>query len=159
MRVKTELSERPPAFAVSRTEDRAVITFYTDAELLPRDEGEAWSAIAWTIECAWSDNIEERISKATDLWYAAAKAECYAQAAAAVRARRDELLAASDASMALDRLGLTVPSGSTFTAWLSVLKGIGDVLTGEVATYRQALRDITQQVGFPYDVRWPEAEK
>ncbi|MBQ6480393.1 MAG: hypothetical protein IJI45_04665 [Anaerolineaceae bacterium] len=66
------------------------------------------------------------------------------------------MLADSDASMALDRLGLIVPSGSTFTAWLSFLRGLGLVLTGKIALYRQALRDIPQQPGFPYDIEWPE---
>ena len=28
-------------------------------------------------------------------------------------------------------------------------------LTSEMATYRQALRDITSQAGFPTDVTWP----
>lgn len=80
----------------------------------------------------------------------------YDDAAAKVRARRDALLAASDADMALDRLGLSVPSGTTFTAWLSFLKGLGDVLSGDIAKYRQALRDVPAQDGFPFDVEWPE---
>jgi len=58
--------------------------------------------------------------------------------------------------MALDRLGLTVPSGSTFTSWLSFLRGIGDVLKGGMAAYRQALRDLPEQEGFPYEITWPE---
>ena len=61
--------------------------------------------------------------------------------------------------MALDRLGLSVPNGSTFTAWLSFLKGLGDVLNGAVARYRQALRDIPEQSGFPFDVEWPDLQK
>ena len=32
----------------------------------------------------------------------------------------------------------------------------GDVLTGAWARYRQALRDLPQQPGFPFDIRWPE---
>jgi len=157
MRVKTEFSDRPPVFTVEREANRAIITFYTDVEQLPREEGEAWSAVAWTIERTWSDNLAERIAAAPELWFNEASAECYAIAAAAVRAQRDALLKASDAEMALDRLGLVVPTGSTFTAWLSFLRGLGDVLKGKMAIYRQALRDITQQEGFPYDVEWPEA--
>ena len=156
MRVKTELSERPPVFTVDRTENRAVITFYTDAEQLRRDEGEAWSAIAWTTECSWSDNIAERIASAPELWFAKVSTDCYNYAAAEVRRIRDELLKQSDEKMALDRLGLVVPSGSTFTAWLSFLRGLGDALSGKISVYRQALRDIPQQAGFPYDIQWPE---
>ena len=89
MRVKTELSERPPVFTVDRTENRAVITFYTDVEQLPRDEGEAWCAIAWTTECAWSDNIAERIAAAPDRWFEMVRRDCYNAAAREVR--RQEL--------------------------------------------------------------------
>lgn len=84
-----------------------------------------------------------------------AQSECFAAAAAEARARRDQLLADSDSLMALDRIGLSVPSGTTFTAWLSFLKKLGDVLIGDVAVYRQALRDLPEQVGFPYEINWP----
>lgn len=136
---------------------KAAITFYTNVEQLQREDGEAWSAIAWSIERDWTDNIAERVAADPDKWFATVSAECYEVAAAEVRKIRDELLQASDASMALDRLGLVAPSGSTFTAWLSFLRGLGDVLKGKVAAYRQALRDIPEQEGFPYDITWPEA--
>jgi hypothetical protein len=54
--------------------------------------------------------------------------------AAAVRAERDRLLAASDWTQLPD-----VPE-ATRTAW---------------ATYRQALRDVPEQAGFPENVVWP----
>ena len=60
----------------------------------------------------------------------------YEQMAAAVRAKRDALLAASDYTQATD-----YPSTYTMrTAW---------------AEYRQKLRDVTKQAGFPADVVWP----
>lgn len=107
------------------------------------------------MERPWADNIEQRISAGKAAWLALAQSEAFAAAAAEVRAKRDELLALSDASMALDRLGLDVPSGSTFTVWLAFLRGLGSVLTGAMAIYRKALRDLPEQAGFPYDVNWP----
>lgn len=107
------------------------------------------------IERPWAENLEARINAGKAAWLALAQSEAFAEAAAEVRARRDELLTLSDASMALDRLGLDVPSGSTFTAWLAFLRGLGNVLTGAMAIYRKALRDIPEQAGFPYDVDWP----
>lgn len=68
-----------------------------------------------------------------------------------VRAMRDELLAESDKYMVFDRLGLG--SSTTFVSFLARIK---DVLSGDIAKYRQALRDITKQKGFPYDVTFPE---
>jgi len=56
------------------------------------------------------------------------------QLAAQVRAERDRLLAESDWTQVPD-----APVDST--AW---------------ADYRQALRDVPQQAGFPNDVTWPE---
>ena len=61
-----------------------------------------------------------------------------AQAEAAVRKERDTLLAATDWTQLPD-----VPQ-DTRELW---------------ATYRQALRDITLQEGFPLDVVWPDQPK
>lgn len=77
-------------------------------------------------------------------------------ATAFARKIRNKLLEESDKEMSLDRLGLTVPSGSTFTVWLSFLRSLGDVLSNSWAVYRQALRDLPQQEGFPFDVTFPE---
>lgn len=77
-------------------------------------------------------------------------------AAELARKIRNRLLAESDKEMSLDRLGLTVPSGSTFTAWLSFLRNLGGALSGAWANYRQALRDLPEQEGFPFDITFPE---
>lgn len=69
---------------------------------------------------------------------------------------RNRLLADSDAHMTLDRMGLEVPSGASFTAWLSFLRGLGSALLGSWAQYRKALRDLPEQVGFPFDVVFPQ---
>lgn len=59
-----------------------------------------------------------------------------ARAAEAVREERDGLLDASDWTQMPDY------SSATKESW---------------ATYRQALRDITEQAGFPNEVTWPVA--
>ena len=61
------------------------------------------------------------------------QADPVAASATQIRAQRDELLAASD-SMAL-----------------------ADRITDEWRTYRQALRDLPAQSGFPETVNWPVA--
>lgn len=55
-----------------------------------------------------------------------------------VRAQRDRLLASTDVVALADRWAAM--SDATRTAW---------------AVYRQALRDIPEQTGFPNDVIWP----
>ncbi len=77
------------------------------------------------------------------------------QAAEFARKIRNKLLSETDNQMSLDRLKLSVPSGSTFTAWLSFLRGIGEALGGAWATYRQELRDLPGQEGFPFNIRFP----
>lgn len=58
-------------------------------------------------------------------------------AAQGIRARRDELLKGSDWTQAPDALN----AGANQDAW---------------ARYRQELREITDQPGFPWEVAWPE---
>ncbi len=117
------------------------------------------------------DNIYKRLSKIeamtnvkkaklNETLLAAYEAACADknedEAAALVRKLRNKLLAKSDAQMSIDRMGLTAPTGSTFTAWLSFLRGMAGALNGEWAQYRQALRDIPQQDGFPFDIKFPQ---
>jgi len=59
------------------------------------------------------------------------------EAATAVRAKRDELLASCD--------------------WMAIKAfEAGSTLSADWATYRQALRDITAQEGFPLNVTFPD---
>ena len=107
------------------------------------------------MERPWNDNLSGRIAANTEKWLSLAQADAYETAAAVIREKRNKLLTESDAMMALDRMGLVVPSGTSFTAWLSFFKRLGEVLLGAIPIYRQALRDIPQQEGFPYNVVWP----
>lgn len=78
-----------------------------------------------------------------------------ADAANLARALRNRLLEESDSRVALDRFAITVPDGASFSAWLSFLKALGEIISGEWAKYRQALRDLPAQPGFPYDIEFP----
>lgn len=77
-------------------------------------------------------------------------------AAELCRKIRNKLLEESDSSMIFDRMGLVVPSGATFTAWLEFLRGLGRALSNNWALYRKQLRDLPEQPGFPFDVVFPE---
>ncbi len=78
-------------------------------------------------------------------------------AATIARAIRDRMLAASDAEVAIDRLGLGVPTGTTFSAWLDFLRSMAGAINGAWTAYRQALRDLPTQEGFPLAIVWPSA--
>lgn len=76
-------------------------------------------------------------------------------AASLARKLRDNLLKESDSRVAFDRFNIKVPSGSSFSAWLSFLKSLGKILTSDWSKYRQELRDLPQQPGFPFDIKFP----
>jgi hypothetical protein len=83
---------------------------------------------AWVVVDMFKDDAEGTKAEKE----AAYQANLDAEAAKAVRSQRDSLLAATD--------------------WMA----LSDVtLSAEMATYRQALRDITAQEGFPHSVNWP----
>ena len=69
-------------------------------------------------------------------------------AAEMARKIRNRMLDKSDAQMSLDRIGLDT---STTTAFLSSLKNI---FNNDWATYRQHLRDVPSQEGFPFNIDW-----
>ena len=78
------------------------------------------------------------------------------RAAEMARKIRNRLLDMSDAQMSLDRIGLDTSSTAAF---LASLKHIFD---NAWSVYRQHLRDISKQNGFPFDIDWgisPDAEK
>ena len=77
-------------------------------------------------------------------------------AAEIARKIRNRLLMDRDAEMALDRMGLQVPTGESFAAWLSFLRTLGQTLAGGWAKYRQALRDLPKSEGWPLDITWPQ---
>lgn len=139
--------------------DEAVIKFYenvTEKEPTEEDEATKWEWDEYELRVKVRPNLADAIKANLKTWADAAKAKAYEDAAAAVRAKRDALLKESDATMCLDRTGLEVPDGSTFAAWTIFLKTLGEALTGKWAVYRQKLRDIPQQPGFPFDVEFPE---
>lgn len=83
---------------------------------------------AWEVRDMFSDDAEGTKAEKE----AAYQAGLDAEAAKAVRAQRDKLLAETD--------------------WTA----LSDVtMSAEMAAYRQALRDITAQEGFPHSVNWP----
>ena len=75
------------------------------------------------------------LETAPDIWAEAVKQADHTQAAAEVRAERDRLISACDWTVLDD-------AKTDKQAW---------------TTYRQALRDVPEQPGFPYDVAWPAA--
>lgn len=78
------------------------------------------------------------------------------RAAEMARKIRNRMLDMSDAQMSLDRVGLDTSSTMAF------LQSLGKLFENSWAKYRQHLRDISKQDGFPFNIDWgvsPDAEK
>ena len=88
---------------------------------------------AWVEQDMFEDTTVDGVTTTKAEHEAAYQAKLDADAAAAVRSQRDGLLAETD--------------------WM----GLSDVtMSSDWATYRQALRDVPSQSGFPHDITWPE---
>lgn len=156
MREKTIYSSCPSVYEIKDGDaGQKIICFRQNIEEIETEDGTQYTADEYTLTVTDTQMLEERIANNIEAWREKAMKEDYDRAAAEVRAIRDKLLADSDKEMVLDRMGLEVPTGVSFTAWLDFLKKLGAAVSGEMARYRQELRDITKQKGFPYSVVFP----
>lgn len=164
---KTESFSRPPLFSISVSDDdTATIRFaenVTEKVIEATDEEEKQTVYeydSYLLEVKNRADLESDISNNLDSWLAKAKQIEYDEVAAEVRAKRDALLAETDKEFALDRINLNIPEKVTASTMLNAFKDIlsvlGSVCSGEMAKYRQALRDIPSQEGFPFNVSFPK---
>lgn len=81
-------------------------------------------------------------------------------AAVLARVIRNRKLAESDGELAFDRFGIVLPDNISMTnivnAFKNLIAGLKLLLNGSWAAYRQALRDLPEQEGFPFNINWPE---
>lgn len=156
MRAKTIYAERPSAYEIKNGDaGQKIICFRQNIEEIETEDGTQYTADEYTLTVTDTQTLEERVANNIEAWRERAMREDYDRVAAEVRAIRDKLLAESDKEMMIDRMGLEVPTGVSFSAWLEFLKKLGSVVSGDLAKYRQELRDIPQQEGFPYCVVFP----
>lgn len=103
------------------------------------------------------ENLRTQMDDVMDALYVQACEEHDEELAAKlVRLKRNRLLDESDSNVCLDRCLPEAPTGQTFTAWLAWLKSLANIAKNNWATYRQALRDVPQQEGFPFNVKFPD---
>jgi hypothetical protein len=91
---------------------------------------------AWSVVDMFADTTEDGVTTTKAEHEAAYQADLDAKAAESVRTQRDAELAKSDWRV--------IKSTET-----------GVEMSAEWADYRQALRDITDQSGFPNEIEWP----
>lgn len=117
---------------------------------------------SYKIELKNRPGLTEEIEEKFENWLEFAKDCEYMQLATQIREKRNELLAETDKEMCIDRMGIEIPEEinavNLLTVVTNVFKGIGNILNNKMSKYRQELRDITKQEGFPYNVVWPTKE-
>ena len=156
MRAKTNYAERPSAYEIKNGDaGQKIICFRQNIEEIETEDGTQYTADEYTLTVTDTQTLEERVANNIEAWRERAMQEDYDRVAAEVRAIRDKLLAESDKEMMIDRTGLEVPTGVSFSAWIEFLKKLGSAVSRDLAKYRQELRDIPQQEGFPYYVVFP----
>ena len=169
--MKTESIVRPEKLIVNYYDkyEKCIVTFNTNIqeEQRPKPDTEETETIyvydTYTIKTWFRKTLKSDIEADYEKWLEFAKQQEYDEYAKIVRAERDKLLQESDKQLLLDRLGLQLPDEITATTLLTVFKdfigGLKNILNGAWAKYRQELRDIPQQPGFPYEVEFPEKPK
>lgn len=139
------------------------VAFFDDVKEIQEEEQTLYEYSVYKINTIFRNTLEQEITNNLKVWLELAKTQDYEAVAEKVREKRNELLAESDSHLLLDRLGIDLPTDITMTNLLSVIKtffsNFRDILNGEWAEYRQELRDLTKQKGFPYDVKFPEKPK
>ena len=156
MRAKTFYTELPSAYEIKDGDSgQKIICFRQNIEEIETEDGTQYTADEYTLTVTDTQTLEERVANNIEAWRERAMREDYDRVAAEVRAIRDKLLAESDKEMMIDRMGLEVPTGVSFSAWIEFLKKLGSAVSGDLAKYRQELRDIPKQEGFPYCVVFP----
>lgn len=140
-----------------------VVFFNVSNHVEEKDEN---NNISYEYDTYTIKNIPYRTNLGTDIsenyskWYDYAIQYEKAVLSSEIRAKRNELLNESDKEMALDRFSFEFPEEITMLNILQVIKSFFSILSnitnGEWAKYRQELRDITKQEGFPYNVEFPK---
>ena len=97
------------------------------------------------------EGLEAEVKANPEEWLQLAKQKEYDFLASKVRMKRNELLAESDSAFCIDRIVKDMKNISA-TAFTNKLKELSE---SGITTYRQALRDLPEQPGFPYNVTFP----
>lgn len=140
------------------------VAFFDDVKEVEEVQGEEKTTMyeysVYKYKTIYREDLESYISDNYEDYLALAKETDYQLEAGKIREKRNELLADSDKFLLLDRLGIQLPSEITAVTLLTSVKDFFDnlkeVLNGDWAKYRQELRDITKQDGFPYDINFPK---
>lgn len=166
--MRVESRERPAnSFILDNRKGNLIeVTFFDDIKSEMRkeqdsdNEVEVFTYKVYKITTTFRDNLEEHIQNNLNDWLESLKEQEKKSLASEIREKRNKLLEESDKYMILDRLTMNFPQEISLTNVVSVLKDffktLSNIKNGSWAKYRQELRDLPNQKGFPYDVKFPD---
>lgn len=141
--MKSESNIRPNEnYNIDIREDKAIITFFDNIQEITEDEETKYTYDVYEIKIQNRENLEEKLKDAEyyNSLLELAKEEYGQKLADEVRKIRDELLKETDKYLLED-----FP--------------ISEEQKEKYKIYRNALREIPEQSGFPNDVSWPSLEE
>lgn len=159
--MKARSTIAPEKFKIGDIKGNQVeIAFFDDVKEIVEEETTLYEYSVYKLKTIFRNDLEQFVNDNYESWLELAKTTDYEKVAQEIREKRNELLAESDSRMCLDRLGLNLPDDISMTTIVSAVKNffsaLKTILKGDWAKYRQQLRDITKQQGFPYDVEFPK---
>lgn len=135
--MKTESAAKMPDYVLEPLEgNRVRVTLYTNEVEIETEEGSHFQYDMYVTDTVSRPALGTYISGNLDAWIAACAEKEREIIAKEAREARNRLIAETDYIMAADY-------------------PIDDDKRVEWAVYRQALRDVPEQPGFPYEIDWP----
>lgn len=164
--MRVESMERPvSSFMLDNRRGNLIdVVFFDDIKTETRVQDnenavEIFTYRKYKITTIYRENLEDEIQNNLDNWLEDLKTREYDSLASSIRDKRNKLLEESDKHMVLDRIGFEIPEELTATNLLTVVNSffttLGNLKNNDWSKYRQELRDLTKQEGFPYDVKFP----
>ena len=143
--MKAESNTNPNKFDIENiVNGKCEIVFYDNVQEIQElgEEEKKYSFDVYRLETNYREDLESELNENEEkyeAWLELAKNTEYDELAKEIRSKRDDLLNKSDWTQMADT-------------------ALSEEEQEKYRTYRQALRDITKQEGFPYEVEFPTLE-
>lgn len=138
--MKAESNVRPNKFEIENiVNNKCEIVLNTNIVEIQDEEGTKYTYDTYRLKTSYRDNLHEKLENEEHYrkWLEFAVELEYNELASDIRAKRDDLLAETDWTQVTD-------------------SALSEEKKEQYRIYRQALRDITKQEHFPYEVVFPE---
>ena len=135
--MKVQSNTKPTSIEIKNLQDATLLIFAENVVEELKEETTLYTYDEYRLMVPVTKNLEKRVTENLESWLTKAKQAELDKLAKEVREKRNQLLAETDFYFLSDR-------------------ELDSAKRGALEAYRQALRDITKQKGFPYEIKWPE---